>query len=128
VTAYDVRCPGCGERATAEMRPEGTVGTYREVLVNFVARRIVCTHCAYNVTSDSAIPFELWYKVDVGGREAWARNKAHATFLVAYLSGAILSREVDSTSVETLPGWMLESKNRALVVERMGAMLGEVER
>jgi hypothetical protein len=110
------------------MRPEGTIGTYREVFDKFVARRVVCTHCGYNVTSDSAIPFELWYKVEIGGREAWARNRTHATFLVAYLSGAIPSREVDSSSVETLPGWMLESKNRGLVVERMRAMLGEVER
>ena len=110
------------------MRPEGTVGTYREVFVNFVARRIVCTHCGYNVTSDSAIPFELWYRVDVGGREARARNRAHATFLVAYLSGAIPSREVDSSSVETLPGWMLETKNRAIVVERMSGMLGDDDR
>jgi hypothetical protein len=123
MTAYDVKCPRCGERATAEMRPEGTVGTYRDVFVNFVARRIVCTHCGYNVTSDSAVPFELWYKVYVGGREAWACNRAHASFLVGYLSGAIPTREVDPSSVETLPGWMLESKNRALIVERMQAML-----
>jgi hypothetical protein len=128
VTTYDVKCPRCGERATAEMRPDGTVGTYREVFVNLAARRIVCTHCGYNVTSDSAIPFELWYRVDVGGRTAWARNSAHAAFLVAYLSGAIPSREVDSSSVETLPGWMLETKNRVLVAQRMRAMLAEVER
>ncbi|HEX8522446.1 MAG TPA: hypothetical protein VF669_09330 [Tepidisphaeraceae bacterium] len=128
MTIYDVKCPRCGEHATAEMRPDGIVGTYREAFVKLVARRIVCPRCAYNVTSDSAVPFELWYKVDVGGREVWARNKVHATFLVAYLSGAIPAREVDASSVETLPGWMLESKNRALVVERMGAMLGEVER
>ena len=110
------------------MRPEGTVGTYREVFVNLVARRLVCTRCGYNVTSDSAIPFELWYKVKVGGRTAWARNRFHATFLVAYLSGEIPSREVDSSSVETLPGWMLETKNRALVAQRMRALLAEDER
>lgn len=128
MTTYDVKCPRCGARATAEMRSEGNVGTYREVFVNFVARRIVCMHCAYNVTSDSAIPFELWYKVDVRGQVAWARNRAHADFLVAYLAGKIPSREVDAAAVETLPGWLLESKNRKLVVERLRDMLGEVER
>ena len=37
--------------------------------------------------------------------------------------GAILSIKVDPTAVETLPGWMLESKNRAVVAERIRALL-----
>ena len=116
---YDVKCPRCGRRAAAIMRPAGVAGTYREPLVRLAAQRIVCPYCGFNVVSDEPIPYELWYKASFRGRTAWACNRAHAAFLVAYLRNEIPSRQVDRVSVETLPGWMIASKNRAAVAERL---------
>ena len=45
------------------MRADGIAGIYREPLVKWVARRIVCTHCGFNLASDDAIPCEFWFWV-----------------------------------------------------------------
>jgi ribosomal protein S27AE len=58
---YDVKCPRCGEQATATVRADGVAGTYREPLVKLVAERVVCARCGFNATSDEPIPYELWY-------------------------------------------------------------------
>lgn len=121
--AHDVKCPRCGLQAAATMRPDGVAGTYREPLARMVARRVVCGHCGFNVTSDDAIPCELWFKVSVRGQTAWARNRSHASFLVDYLLGRLPPREIDRVDVETLPGWMIEPKNRVLVAEKFQRLL-----
>ena len=123
MTTYDVRCPRCGKNAEATMAADGVAGTYREALVRLVARRLVCGHCGYNVTSDGPVPFEFWYKVAVRGRTAGARNRSHAAFLVAYLKGQVEPTGADRVTVETLPGWMMESKNRAIVARRLERLL-----
>lgn len=107
------------------MRTDGVAGTYREPIVRLTAGRVVCGDCGFNVTSDGPVPCELWYKVSVGGRVAWARHRQHAAFLVDYLSNRLPSREVDRTAVETLPGWMIEPKNRVLVAEKLQQLLDD---
>ena len=105
------------------MAADGVAGTYREPLVRLVARRLVCGHCGYNVTSEGSLPYEFWYKVSIRGRTVWARNETHASLLVAYLNGQVVPQGMDRVAVETLPGWMLEPKNRELVARRLGRML-----
>ena len=122
---YDVKCPKCGGHAQAQMRPDGVAGTYRQPLVKLVAARVTCTHCGFNVTSDEPIPYELWYKVSVHGQVAWAHNKPHAAFLVNYLIDRLPTTGIDPVAVETLPGWMLEPKNRRLVAEKLQRLLEE---
>lgn len=122
-TTYDVKCPQCGKHAAATMRADGTAGTYREALVKWVAQRIVCAHCGFNVMSKDAIPYELWYKVSIRGKTAWACNKNHATFLVDYILNRLSPREIDSSSVETLPRWMIKSKNRELIAQKLQHLL-----
>lgn len=123
MVTYDVKCHHCGKRATATMKPAGVAGSYREPRVRMVAQRVVCPSCGFNVVSDEPIPYELWYRVSVRGRVAWACNRPHALFLAAYLGNQLAPREVDPVSVETLPGWMLEPKNRYRVAERLRRML-----
>ena len=123
MSTHDVKCPRCGEHATATMKADGVAGTYREPLVKLIAQRVVCGHCGFNVTSAGPIPCELWYKVFVRGETAWARNRAHAAFLVDYLLDRLPSRDIDRVAVETLPGWMIEPKNRVLVAEKFQRLL-----
>jgi DNA-directed RNA polymerase subunit RPC12/RpoP len=123
IPTYDVKCPQCGKQAVATMRDGGIAGTYREPLVELVAQRIVCTHCGFNVMSKDAIPYELWYKVSIRGQTAWACNKIQATLLVDYLLNRLSPREIDSVYVETLPEWMINSKNRELVAQKFQCML-----
>lgn len=128
MATYDVKCPRCAKQATATMLADGVAGTYREPLVRLVARRIVCGHCGFNVTSDDAIPCQLWYTVSVRGRWAWAHNRDHAMFLVNYLLDRIPPGEIDRVDVETLPGWMIEPKNRMLVAEKLQRLLDAGEK
>jgi hypothetical protein len=45
---------------------------------------------------------------------------------VAYLLNRLPRREVDPVSVETLPGWMIEPKNREQVARKLQRMLDDV--
>ncbi len=120
---FDVKCPRCGRRAVAHMRTDRIAGTYREPMYRMVAQRVICVRCGFNTTSESPIPYALWFKVPLRGRTVWARNEAHAMFLVGYLSGLVKMRGFDRSSVETLPGWLLRPKNRVLAVRRLETML-----
>lgn len=48
MTEYDIKCPKCGRKATAVMKPGCTKGTYREPMVNLIAERLICGGCGFS--------------------------------------------------------------------------------
>ncbi|TWT62942.1 hypothetical protein [Rubinisphaera italica] len=121
---FAVRCAGCKGQAIALMRPFGVRGTYREATAEMVAVRITCLSCGNTQESATGVPFELWYKADVRGQLLWFNNEEHGQALLEYIEGSRERPEFPvSTWVEVLPRWMLSSKNRIVVAEKVRELL-----
>jgi hypothetical protein len=128
---YVIKCPKCSSRATAQMHEVGTRGTYRELLVKYGARRIVCQSCGYNheVPPEECDDYELWYATKFKGKRLWANNQRHLAFLIAWLSDEIQKNSLclgDRAVVEAFPKWMILAKNRPEILKQLKKMTTEI--
>jgi len=110
------------------MRPGGTKGTYREVLVKMVASRITCRTCGFSkvVPPNDSDAYELWYATTFKGRRLWAHNRRHLVFLISWFSGEIREQDLsvgDRAVVESFPKWLILGKHRPAILKCLNQML-----
>src|ERR1700749_621224 len=110
------------------MSQMGTRGTYRELLVKFGAKRIICDTCGFNreVPPDNSDDYELWYATDFRGKRLWANNRQHVSFLISWLSGEIPKHKLsmgDRTVVEAFPKWLILAKNKPAILKCLTQMI-----
>ena len=118
-SVYSIKCPKCTAKAVARMHPCGNSGSYREGVIKFGVRRIVCGACGFSkdVPPAESDDYELWYATEFKGHRLWARNRSHLSFLTLWISGNRSKATVDRSAVEAFPKWMILAKNRAGVLK-----------
>lgn len=86
-------------------------------------KKIICEKCGFNktLTENSTYSFNLWFSMDFCGKELWAYNRKHLSFLKEHIEATLRERNDVPFSNKSLgsrlPKWMTSSKNRANVLK-----------
>lgn len=121
---FDLVCPGCGRRCVGKPRRLGSWGRHRVPHLLLGVCRIVCGACGLvrELGVARSRDYRLWYRFDLDGHTVWARNRAELARLADFLDNG---GDRNALELDDLPGWMLEPRRRAQIVERMRALLAE---
>lgn len=139
-TVYDfgdeflVVCPACSKRAVVRVDEAGRSET----------ARLICPACGHaklgqaqrfattSAPQDWYFGLPLWLCTHCLGRDLWARNAEHLTFLEEFVSAKLRERPVvDTTEAyysrnrhlsSRLPEWIKESKNRKAVLRGLAEL------
>ncbi len=139
-----VKCPSCTRKAF--VKPQSSLqGKIEETVV-----KLVCTHCGHSKLlsetpssiisqsntkarfyslgggTDPYFDLPLWLTINVEENTLWAYNTQHLQFLKDYINAKLRERNgqenLNKSVASRLPKWMTASKNRTLILKKIGEL------